>query len=38
MKEIIVHNQKDFDKLPQVFKEYTHIFIQDTTVIGTGKK
>jgi hypothetical protein len=31
MREIIVHDQKQFDKLPATFKEYTRIFIQDTT-------
>lgn len=31
MKEIIVHNQNELDKLPPSFKEYTYIYIQDTT-------
>src|SRR3990167_3432669 len=31
MKKIIVHNQKEFDVLPDKFDEFTHIYIQDTT-------
>src|SRR3990167_2613167 len=31
MKEIIIHNQKEFDALPDSFKELTRIILQDTT-------
>ena len=31
MKEITVHNQKQFDALPKSFKELTYIYIKDTT-------